>query len=140
MFHILDFAFPFKPQIEYSQVILAKDGSIMHAYLNQDDKWRIKTNLEEITPELKQTIIFKEDRFFRYHFGVNPVAIAKALVRNIFRGEVVSGASTISMQVARMLEPKKRTYWHKIKEIFRAMQLERRYSKNEILQMYLNLV
>ncbi|MBT3799807.1 MAG: penicillin-binding protein 1C [Bacteroidetes bacterium] len=140
IFHILDFAFPFKPQIEYSQVILAKDGSIMHAYLNQDDKWRIKTNLEEITPELKQTIIFKEDRFFRYHFGVNPVAIAKALVRNIFRGEVVSGASTISMQVARMLEPKKRTYWHKIKEIFRAMQLERRYSKNEILQMYLNLV
>ena len=112
----------------------------MHAYLNKDDKWRIKTKLEEITPEVRRTIIFKEDKFFRYHFGVNPIAISKALIKNIFRGEVVSGASTINMQVARLLEPKARTYSNKMKEMLRAMQLEQHYSKNEILQMYLNLV
>ena len=100
----------------------------------------MKTELNEITPELRKAIIHKEDRFFYYHLGVNPIAIGRAAANNIFTGRKTSGASTITMQVARLLQPKKRTYGNKLVEVFRAMQLEWHYSKDEILQLYLNLV
>src|SRR6185503_12193067 len=75
-----------------------------------------------------------------YHPGINAMAMARAFVKNIFRLKRTSGASTITMQVARALEPKRRTYFNKVIEIFRAIQLELKYSKDEILQMYLNLL
>ena len=71
---------------------------------------------------------------------VNPVSIVRALYKNLTSGEKISGASTITMQVARLLEPKDRTYWNKIIEVFRAFQLELRYSKEEILEIYLSLL
>ncbi|WP_394368726.1 penicillin-binding protein 1C [Hymenobacter jeongseonensis] len=120
--------------------MLAADGSVLHAYLNPTQKWRMKTELAEITPALQQAIINKEDRYFRYHFGVNPVAIVQAAGRNIFGKGRTTGASTITMQVARLLEPKERTFGNKLKEMLRAVQLEAHYSKAEILQLYLNLV
>jgi len=98
------------------------------------------TELKEISPKLKEAILFKEDKYFYYHFGVNPVAIARAAFNNVFHLKRTSGASTITMQVARLLDPKDRTYLNKLTEVFRAMQLELKYSKAEILQMYLNLV
>ncbi|UCH15347.1 MAG: penicillin-binding protein 1C, partial [Bacteroidales bacterium] len=110
------------------------------AFLTSDDKWRMYTELDEITPQLKKAIIFKEDKYFRYHFGVNPVSVVRALVYNILKGKRTSGASTITMQVARLLVPKERTYWNKIKEMMKAIQLEWHLSKDEILQLYLNLV
>ncbi|MCS7019327.1 MAG: penicillin-binding protein 1C [Bernardetiaceae bacterium] len=140
LFAGLHMAFPLPCQISYSRLILARDGTLLQAYLSPDDKWRMKTELHEITPELRQAFINKEDRFFYYHFGVNPLAIVRALVKNIIQGKTTSGASTITMQVARLLEPKKRSYAHKLVEIFRAFQLEWTYSKEEILQLYLNLV
>lgn len=139
-FILLDKIYPFKIKEDYSQVILADDGTMMHAFLNKQDKWRMKIDLEEISPILRKTIIFKEDKYFMYHLGINPVAVIRALISNIVKGERVSGASTITMQVARLLEPKERTYLNKLKEMFRALQLEYHYSKNEILQIYLNLV
>jgi len=140
LFFILDFLFPFKPQIKYSQLINARDSTVLFAFLSEDDKWRMKTELHEISPQLKNVILFKEDKYFYYHFGINPIALLKALGRNIFRNKKTSGASTITMQVARLLEPKNRTYGNNIIEIFRALQLELHFSKNKILQMYLNLV
>jgi penicillin-binding protein 1C len=98
------------------------------------------TELEEISPELKKAILFKEDRFFNWHFGVNPLAVLRAAWKNTVSGERTSGASTITMQVARMMDPKPRTYWNKLEEMFRALQLELMYSKEEIFQLYLNLV
>jgi penicillin-binding protein 1C len=98
------------------------------------------TTLEEITPTLKKAIIFKEDQYFYYHFGVNPISIFRAAFNNLFKGRRTSGASTITMQVARMLNPKERSYTNKIIEIFRALQLEWNLTKDEILQLYLNLV
>lgn len=139
-FIILNFIFPLRVQVDYSQIVTAEDGTVLSAYLNSDDKWRLYTELEEITPELSKAIIYKEDKYFYSHFGVNPIAISRALFNNITKGRRTSGASTITMQVARLLTPNDRTYINKIVEIFRAFQLELKYSKREILQLYLNLV
>ena len=137
---VLDRLFPLPPAPQYSPLVLAADGTVLHAYLNPTQKWRMKTELPEITPALQTAIIEKEDRYFRYHFGVNPVAIVQAAGRNLFGRGRTTGASTITMQVARLLEPKERTAGHKLLEMLRAMQLEAHYSKAEILQLYLNLV
>lgn len=136
----LNLIFPFKPIIEYSPVIQTKDKQLIHSYLTSDEKWRMFTTLEEITSTLKKGIIFKEDQYFYYHFGVNPISIFRAAFNNLFKGRRTSGASTITMQVARMLNPKERSYANKIIEIFRAFQLEWNLTKDEILQLYLNLV
>jgi penicillin-binding protein 1C len=137
---LLDHLFPLPPAPQYSPIVTAADGSVLHAYLNPTQKWRMKTELPEITPALQAAIINKEDRYFRYHFGVNPVAIVQAAGRNMFRSGRTTGASTITMQVARLLEPKERTFGGKLLEMLRATQLEAHYSKAEILQLYLNLV
>src|SRR6201991_1523559 len=100
----------------------------------------MKTELTEISPLLRKTIIEKEDKYFYYHPGVNALALCRAFFNNLLHMRRTSGASTITMQVARSLEPKKRTYWNKVVEVFRAFQLEWKYSKSEILQLYLNKV
>ena len=140
LFFIIDKISPVNTNLVFAPVIEARDGTVLHAYMAKDAQWRIKTRLDEITPELKKAIVFKEDRHFYYHPGINILAIGRALVNNIFRLKRTSGASTITMQVARMLAPKPRTYFNKCIEIFRALQLEVHYSKDEILQLYLNLV
>ncbi|MFN8349043.1 MAG: penicillin-binding protein 1C [Spirosomataceae bacterium] len=140
LFLLVDLLFPFKVNPRYSTLVAAADGTVLHAFLNDDDKWRLYTELDEITPTLRHTILHKEDNYFYYHFGVNPVALGKALVRNITTGKRTSGASTITMQVVRLLEPRRRTYASKLIEIGRALQLEWHYSKDEILQLYLNLI
>ena len=139
-FYILNLLFPVPDKIEYSTIIMDNKGEVIHAFLTKDEKWRMKTDLDEISPLLRQTIIAKEDKYFFYHPGINPVAMGRAAVNNIFRMKRTSGASTITMQVAKALEPKPRTYLNKMIEIFRALQLEWKYSKGEILQLYLNLV
>jgi penicillin-binding protein 1C len=140
LFQVLNLSFPLNARVEYSTIVLASDSTLVNAFLTSDDKWRMYTELNEITQELKKAIIYKEDRFFRFHFGINPVAVFRAFANNIRTGKRTSGASTITMQVARLLEPKERTYWNKFIEMFRALQLEWRFSKEEILQLYLNLV
>lgn len=140
IFFILNLLFPLRIETDYSQIVTADDGTVLSAYLNSDDKWRLYTELDEITPELSKAIIYKEDKYFYYHFGVNPAAMLRALYNNVTTGKRTSGASTITMQVARLLYPAERTYLNKIIETFRAFQLEWKYSKNEILQLYLNLV
>ncbi len=137
---LLNLIFPPKVNLYYSTIITDADGEILHAFLSTDDKWRMFVELNEINPTLRKAILAKEDRFFQYHFGVNPVAICRAIFNNITKKRRTSGASTITMQVVRMLNPNERTYLNKISEIFRAMQLEIFYSKDEILQLYLNLV
>ncbi len=137
---MLNILFPPKVTISYSTLITDKKGEILHAFLSTDEKWRMYVELKEITPTLRKAILAKEDKYFNYHFGVNPVAIFRAAFNNITKNRRTSGASTITMQVVRMLNPDERTYWNKISEILRAIQLEIFYSKDEILQMYLNLV
>ena len=140
LFLLLNWIFPLPDRIEYSTIVTDSKGEVIHAYLTKDQQWRMKTELSEISPLLRKTIVEKEDKYFYYHPGINPLAMARAFVKNIFRWRRTSGASTITMQVARSLEPKRRTYWNKGIEIFRAFQLEWKYSKDEILQLYLNNV
>ncbi len=140
LFFLLNWIFPLPDKIEYSTIITDNKDEVVHAYLTKDQQWRMKTELNEISPLLKKTIIEKEDKYFYRHFGVNPLAVVKSFFKNVFRMKRTSGASTITMQVARALEPRRRTYISKMIEMFRALQLESKYSKDEILQMYLNLV
>lgn len=136
----LNLIIPISTKISYSSVVTDRNGEILYSFLNKEDKWRMYIKQEEISDELKKTILFKEDKYFYYHFGVNPLAIGRALFNNIAQNKRTSGASTITMQVARLLEPRPRTYISKLIEIFRALQLEWMLSKDEILQLYLNLV
>ncbi len=140
IFVALDYLFPLPPGKPYSLVVKDRSGKILRVFLADDGAWRIRTHPEEIPVKLKYILIKKEDRFFYYHPGVNPFSVARALFQNITTGKRVSGASTITMQVARMMEPKERSYFNKIKEMFRAVQLEVHHSKNEILEMYLSMV
>ncbi|MCW9096408.1 MAG: transglycosylase domain-containing protein, partial [Ignavibacteriaceae bacterium] len=88
LFVVLDFLFPLPKQKEFSKEIHAKDGTLLTAYLTSDDKWRLRTELEEVSPDLIKAVIEKEDSWFYWHFGINPVSIVRALYKNIFSGEI----------------------------------------------------
>ena len=124
----------------YSVQVFDARGALLGAALTPDDKWRLRTRLDHVSPELLRAVIAKEDRWFLQHRGVNPLAVLRALWGNITAGRRASGASTITMQLARMLEPDERTYAVKLREMLRALQLEIRYSKREILERYISLL
>ena len=140
LFFLMNIIFPVREKIPYSQQILAADNTLMYAFLSDDEKWRMLVRSEEINQQLRKAILYKEDRIFYYHFGVNPIAIIRAAFNNIVYQKRTSGASTITMQVARLLYSQERTYLNKFTEMFRSFQLEWKYSKEEILNMYFNLV
>jgi penicillin-binding protein 1C len=157
---LLSLVFPLHTDVPFAPIVTARDGTVIHAFLADDDKWRMKTELSEISPTLRSALLQKEDKWFYWHFGVNPLAVARAAVNNLRHQKTTSGASTLTMQVARMLEnqrtstqristqqkrssanyaQRERTLWNKLVEVFRALQLEITHSKSEILQLYLNL-
>src|SRR5579863_7794817 len=85
LFFLLNWIFPLPDKIEYSIMITDNKGEVIHAFLTKDQQWRMKTELNEISPLLRKTIIEKEDKYFYHHFGVNPIALAKSFFKNIFR-------------------------------------------------------
>lgn len=119
-----------------AKILLDKNGEIINMKLSSDGIWRFHE--QSFPNSLKQCVVLFEDRYFYYHFGVNFASIFRAFFHNL-RSDNRIGASTITMQVARMLEPGDRSYKNKIREIFRAFQLELHFSKDEILNLYLNL-
>jgi penicillin-binding protein 1C len=141
IFVFLDLIFPL-PGVEkdYSIVVYSRNNEIIHGFLNKNDKWRVRADFDEISPEIRKAIVFKEDRYFYFHPGINPVSVVRAAFNNLTKGRRTSGASTITMQLARLTEPAPRTLKSKIKEAFRALQYELHYSKKEILAMYMNLL
>lgn len=141
LFVVIDAVLPFNmDKVEYATVVYDDEGILIHAFLTSDDKWRLRAEQDEITPEIKKAFIFKEDRWFYFHPGVNLLSITRAAFNNLTRGRRTSGASTITMQLARLLDPAPRTFSNKFLEMFRALQLELHYSKDEILLAYLNLL
>ena len=140
LFLLLNRLFPLPDGVEYSTVITDRKGEVLHVSLTRDEQWRMKTGLSDLSPLLKRTIVAKEDKYFYEHPGINPIAIGRALLMNILHMRRTSGASTITMQVARALEPRHRTYAAKCIEAFRALQLEWKYPKDQILQLYVNLL
>ncbi len=138
---LLDFLFP--PPLEdlhppASRIVADRDGRPLRFFLSSDEKWRFLKTLDDISPAARDLVIRYEDRHFHRHFGVNPLSVLRAFGQNLRAGRVVSGGSTLTMQLARMLEPKPRTLLAKIVEAFRAVQIEVRCSKDEILEAYLN--
>lgn len=111
----------------------------MRTTLSRDEKWRVFVPLKKIDPLLIKTTLCYEDRFFYYHPGINPVSVFRAIFQNLKAGKIVSGASTITMQLARIAEPKRRTIISKLAESFRALQFELKLGKHRILELYLNL-
>ena len=122
----------------YSEVIKFRNGKIARVYLADDEQWRINENFKDIPKMLKICFIEKEDKYFYFHPGFNPISLLTAAFRYVQYGKVINGGSTITMQIARMLEPKKRTVLSKFLEILRAIQYELRFSKRKIFEIYLN--
>ncbi len=125
-----------------SPEVVARDGTLLRAFLSEDGAWRIRTTPDQVSPRYLAMLKAYEDRNFDSHFGVDPLALARAAVQLVLAGHIVSGGSTLTMQVARLLEPehfRRHTVAAKIFQIVRAVQLEERYSKEQILSLYLTL-
>ena len=138
---VLDRAFPPPApgrDAPYAAVVVARDGSPQRAFPDRGHVWRHQVGLDEVSPLYVEALVEYEDRWFWAHPGVNPFALARALVQWLREGRVVSGGSTLTMQVARILEPMPRSVPGKLRQTVRALQLELRYSKREILAIYLN--
>lgn len=127
------------PSISFSPTMLDRDGHIIHLALTSDAKYRLKTPLAEISPNLVTATLAMEDRHFRSHPGVNPFSLLRG-AWGLVSGTRKGGGSTITMQYARLrFELQTRSVTGKLVQIARALQLERHYSKGEILEAYLNL-
>ena len=121
-----------------SDVLLAADSSLLGARIAADGQWRFP-EMRAVPPELERALITFEDKRFRWHPGVDPLALGRALWLNLTRGEVVSGGSTLTMQTVRLMRPgAPRTVGEKIVEAVLALRLELSYSKEEILRLYLS--
>lgn len=126
--------------IAFSQAVYDKQNHLLRLTLAQDGKYRLFTPLDAISPELIQSTLLQEDQYFYFHLGINPWSFFKAAWATYFIQDRRIGASTITMQVARLrFHINSKNLAGKLLQIFRALQLERHYSKNEILQAYLNL-
>lgn len=137
---ILDrcFPLPLPDPNRHSTVVVARDGQPLRAFADDEGVWRYPVTPEQVSPLYLQALIGYEDRWFWRHPGINPVAMLRAAGQWLRYGHVVSGGSTLSMQVARILDPQPRTPWGKLRQTLRALQLEAHYSKREILTMYLD--
>jgi penicillin-binding protein 1C len=126
---------------ELSTEVVDRDGLLLRAFTTAGGFWRLPVRLEDVDPDYINMLIAYEDRRFRSHFGIDPVAIARAFMQLVANGgRVVSGGSTITMQLARLIEPRaERTILAKLRQMARALQIERRLSKDEILTLYLTL-
>src|SRR3954468_15481993 len=122
-----------------STEVVDANGRLLHAFTTADGKWRLKTTADEVDPLYLALLKDYEDRRFDSHAGVDPLSGMRAAGQWIANGRIVSGASTLSMQAARLLEPRPRTLINKAIEAARAVQLEWRYSKREVLAIYLTL-
>ena len=127
-------------RIPRSTGIWSADGELLRVTLASDDQYRLWTPLREISPDLVEAFLLKEDRWFYWHPGVNPPALVRGGYRT-YRGRNRQGGSTMTMQLARMLyRLNTKTPAGKLKQISLALWLEARYSKRELLEAYLNLV
>lgn len=122
-----------------SPEVTAKDGSLLRAFLSQDGAWRIGTTPDQVGPRYLAMLRAYEDKRFADHHGIDGLAMLRAVYQLARAHHIVSGGSTLTMQVARLLEPHGHGVTGKLFQLARALQLEERYSKDEILSFYLTL-
>lgn len=137
---LLDLLFPppLPERRDTSTLVTARDGTPLRAFADADGVWRYPATPEAVSPLYLEALLHYEDRWFWRHPGVNPIALGRAGVQMLGSGRVVSGGSTLTMQVARILDGGgTRTPWGKLRQILRALQLEAHLSKRDILALYL---
>ena len=117
----------------FTQIFIAEDGSPLRAFPDNIGIWRHPIKQNEASPLYIEALINYEDRWFWHHPGVNPFSIIRAFIQNITHSKIISGGSTLTMQVARLISPHSRTIFGKIKQILIALHLECHYSKKQIL-------
>lgn len=126
------------PGDDLARVVLAEDGTPLWRFADANGVWRYPVRLDEVSPYYLDALLTYEDRWFYRHPGINPLAVARAAWQNLGGGRVLSGGSTLSMQVARLLDPHPRTFAGKLRQLWRTAQLEWHLSKDEILTLYLD--
>lgn len=141
-FEALDRVFPppLAEKLVVSTEVVDRDGALLRAFATPDGRWRLAANLDQVDPQFVEMLIAYEDKRFHEHSGVDPLALLRAAGQFAGNGRIVSGGSTLSMQLARLIEPRAgRSIASKLRQIARAIQIDRRLTKREILERYLTL-
>jgi penicillin-binding protein 1C len=126
---------------QVSTSVVDRNGKLLRAYAMADGRWRLPVDARTgVDPGYLKLLLAYEDRRFRSHAGVDPLALGRAALQLLTRGHIVSGGSTITMQLARLMEPRRaRSVYAKLRQMVRAIEIERQFSKDQILDLYLAL-
>ncbi|MES2752474.1 MAG: transglycosylase domain-containing protein, partial [Pseudomonadota bacterium] len=132
---------PFAQARQISTTVVDRNNKLLRAFAMADGRWRLPVSATtSVDPGYLNLLLAYEDRRFRSHIGVDPLALARAAFQLVTRGRIVSGGSTITMQLARLMEPRQeRSVAAKLRQMVRALQIERQLGKDEILDLYLTL-
>jgi penicillin-binding protein 1C len=130
---------PLGEGLSYSTLVVDREGRLLRPYTTHEGRWRLKATREDVDPRFLKLLFAYEDKRFATHHGVDPLALARAVGQLARNGHHVSGASTLTMQVARLLEPRERTVLAKLRQMVRAVEIERHADKDRILSLYLSL-
>jgi len=131
---------PLGKDLETSHIVLDREGRLLRAYATSDGRWRLPATEKDVDPRFLRLLFAYEDKRFYEHYGVDPIAMARAAIQFAGSGHIVSGGSTVTMQVARLLEPRQhRSFDAKLRQVARAFELEYALRKDEILSLYLTL-
>jgi penicillin-binding protein 1C len=131
---------PLGKDMALSHAVLDREGRLLRAYATPEGRWRLPASVADVDPRFLDLLLAYEDRRYYDHYGVDPFALGRAALQLVTHGQIVSGGSTITMQVARLLEPREhRSLGAKLRQMARALQLEHALGKNGILALYLTL-
>jgi penicillin-binding protein 1C len=131
---------PLGTRLEFSTAVVDRDGRLLRPYATPEGRWRLPAQADGVDPRYLSLLIAYEDKRFPSHAGVDPAAFLRAAGQMLVSGHIVSGGSTLTMQVARLLEPRsERSLGAKLRQIVRAVELERALTKDEVLALYLSI-
>jgi penicillin-binding protein 1C len=131
---------PLGDRLEFSTTVVDRDGRLLRPYATVQGRWRLPARADGVDPRYLALLTAYEDKRFREHAGVDVFALMRAAAQIIAHGHIVSGGSTLTMQVARLLEPRtERSLAAKLRQIVRAVEIERRLGKDEVLTLYLSM-
>jgi len=131
---------PLGKNLEFSATVLDREGRLLRAYATSEGRWRLPATALDVDPRFFGVLFAYEDKRFRSHHGVDPLALIRAAFQLVSTGHIESGGSTLTMQVARLLEPRSnRTFAAKLRQIVRAIEIERALNKDQVLALYLEL-
>jgi penicillin-binding protein 1C len=130
---------PLGKELAFSTVVVDRQGRLLRAYATPEGRWRLPARVEDVDPRFINLLLAYEDKRFRQHAGVDLFAIGRAVFQLVRNGRPISGGSTLTMQVARLLEPRAKSLGAKLRQTIRAIEIERVLDKDDVLSLYLAL-